>query len=282
MKSFIPGIALLVLIAGSSQGAEEGTFDRSLTVSGPVELDVLTDSGGITVRQGSSGEVRIHARLKASDGWFSSTNAAARIRELIKNPPVEQSGNRIRVGYTNVHDMLRDISMSLEIETPSDTQLRARADSGGIRVSGIRGPVDCKTDSGGVEVNDVSAAVRAAADSGGIAVTHAESLFARADSGSIRASQIAGAIDAEADSGSITVGQTSPADVRLRADSGSVRVSLVPGAGYNVNVATDSGRISAPEITVHGNISPNHLEGRVGNGGPMVKINVESGSVSIN
>ena len=60
----------------------DGSFDRSLSVSGPVDLDVRTDSGGLTVRAGSSGSVRIHAVLKAQHGWFDAGDVEARIREL--------------------------------------------------------------------------------------------------------------------------------------------------------------------------------------------------------
>src|SRR5207248_3280 len=115
-------------------------------------LDVQTDSGGIAVTPGSSGSLRVHAILKAQRGWFESSDVESRIRELERNPPVEQTGNKIQVGYVRDRNLLKGISMRLEIQTPADTQIRARADSGGIRIEGIRGPVDCHTDSGGIEI----------------------------------------------------------------------------------------------------------------------------------
>ncbi|MDQ2777093.1 MAG: hypothetical protein M3Y57_19560, partial [Acidobacteriota bacterium] len=120
---------------------EDGSFDKTLTVSGPVNLDVKTQSGGLAVTRGSSGTVKIHAILKAEHGWFGSDNVEERMRELERNPPVEQNGNRIRIGYLRDRSLLKGISMRLEIQTPSDTQLRAGAESGGIRVQGVRGPV---------------------------------------------------------------------------------------------------------------------------------------------
>ncbi len=128
----------------------EGSFDKSVTVSGAVELDVKTDSGGITVVPGTSGVVRVHAILRGQRNWSGSGDVEARIRELERNPPVEKNGNQIRIGYVHDRDLLKGVSMRLEIETPADTQIRARADSGGIRVEGIKGPVDAHTDSGGI------------------------------------------------------------------------------------------------------------------------------------
>ena len=49
-------IALVVLFASSASFASspQGQFERTLQVSGPVDLEVLTRSGDVTVRAGSS------------------------------------------------------------------------------------------------------------------------------------------------------------------------------------------------------------------------------------
>ena len=268
-----------LLLAGSQ---EDGSFDRSLTVSGPVELEATTDSGGISVRAGGSGSVHIHAILKAQHGWFDSSDVEGRIRELERNPPIEQNGSQVRVGNVHNPDMLRGISMRLEIETPSDTRLRARADSGGIEVSGIRGVVDCKTDSGGVHIRDVGADVHAEADSGGIHIDQVKgSVFARVDSGGIEATNVAGGLDAESDSGHIQLSQTNPSRIHAKTDSGGISVTLAPGAGYNITADTDSGHISVPEMTANSAFSRHHVEGRVRGGGPTVSLRAESGGITV-
>ncbi len=282
MTMSAPGILLLALSAGLLARAEVGSFEKSLTVSGPVDLDVKTDSGAITVRQGVSRVVRIYGIITANRGWFSSGDAASRIAELERNPPIEQQGNHLRVGYVHDSDLLRNISIRFEIETPGDTQLRAHADSGGIHVADIHGPVDCKTDSGGIEITDVSAAVHAAADSGHITARNINgSLFAHVDSGGINASGIAGSIDARTESGSLKLAQTTPAAITAKADSGNVTVTLAPGAGYEVSAETDSGHISVPEMTVHSTFSSHHIEGTIRGGGPLIKLKADSGSVTI-
>jgi hypothetical protein len=283
MNVFAPSLLGLALSTGLLAADEDGSFDKSLTVSGVVDLDVKTDAGGITVRQGSAGTVRIHAILKAEHGWFGWDDVEGRIHDLERHPPIEQSHDRIRVGYVRDNGVLKGISMRLEIETPAGTQLRARADSGGIRVAGLQGPVDCKTDSGGISIDDISSTVHAAADSGGIHVRNVKgSLFAHVDSGGIEASDIGGSIEAETDSGAIRLSQTSPAPIHVKADSGGVTVTLAHGAGYDISADTESGHISTPEMTVRSAFSAHHIEGKVGGGGPLVKIQVESGSVTIN
>ena len=263
-------------------GAEEGSFDRSLSVSGPVNLDVTTEAGGITVLSGSPGSLQVHAILKAQGDWLGSGDVKRRIDELERNPPVEQTGNRIRIGYVQDRALLKGISIRFELQAPPTTQLRARADSGGIRVDGIQGPVDCQTASGGIRIHAVKADVRAAADSGGIDLNHITgAVFARVASGGIDASEVAGSIDAQTDSGGIQVSQTKPAPIRAKADSGAVRVRLTPGSGYDLSVEADSGPISVPEMTVRSGFSAHHVEGKVGSGGPLVQIRVDSGSVKV-
>src|SRR5581483_4222786 len=283
MKAFVLSLVSMTLATGVSIGAEaRGSFDRSLAVSGPVELDVSTDSGGITVTSGASGSVRIHAVLTSQHGWGGSEDVERRIRELERNPPVVQTGNSVRIGYVPTRDLLKGISMRLEIETPADTDLRARADSGGIRAKGILGHVNCKTDSGGIEVEDVGSNVHAQADSGGIHINNVKGLvFARVDSGGIDATQITGAVDAEADSGHIRISQTSPGLIHAKADSGGVSVKLAPGAGYDINAESESGHITVPEMTVNSAFSRHHIEGKIRGGGPLVTIHVDSGGVTI-
>jgi Toastrack DUF4097 len=280
MKSTFLAFALGTAAICAAQ--TEGSFDRSLPVSGPVDLDVVTDSGGIIVTPGSSGSVRIHAFIKAQHGWFDSGDVEHHIREIERNPPIEQNGNRIRIGYVHNRELLRNISLRFEIQTPRETKVRARADSGGIRVEGIQGPADCHTDSGGIEMRDIGSEVHAAADSGGIHIANVKgATYARVDSGGIEANDIAGSIDAETDSGGIHVSQSSAAPIRAKADSGGVTVRLASNAGYDISVQSDSGHISVPEISVHGDLSKHHVEGKVRGGGPMVNVRVESGNISI-
>jgi Toastrack DUF4097 len=281
MRAF--AIALIsFLLAGGVHAADQGSFDRSLTVSGPVDLDVQTDSGGITITTGASGTVRVHAILKGQQGWFGSGDVASRIRELERNPPVEQTGNRVRIGYVHDRDLLKGVSMRLEIETPADTQVRARADSGGIRLDGVRGPADCKTDSGGIEIRNVGSETRAAADSGRIHLSNIKGpVSAHVDSGGIEAIDVSGSIEAKADSGGIRLVQTSAAPIHASADSGGVHVRLAPGAGYDLSLESESGNISVPEMTIKSGFSKHHVEGKVHNGGPLVSVRVDSGGVTV-
>jgi DUF4097 and DUF4098 domain-containing protein YvlB len=106
-------------------------------------------------------------------------------------------------------------------------------------------------------------------------------LFARVDSGGIEAVGIGGSINAQTDSGGVTLEQTTAATITAKAESGSISVRLAHGRGYDVDAETDSGHMSIPEMTVQSSFSSHHIEGKVGGGGPLVRIHVDSGSISI-
>jgi hypothetical protein len=275
-------LAALVAAAAFAQ-QPEGGFERSLPVSGPVELDVRTDSGGIVVTPSAGSTVRVRAVLKGNRGRNKNTaDIENRIRAIERNPPVEQTGSRIRVGYVSDRTLLKGISMRLEITTPVETRLRAHADSGGVRVQGISGPAECQTDSGGIEATGIGGGVRAQADSGGIRLRDIRgAVFARADSGGIDAINVAGAVDAQTDSGGIRIEQNTAAPVLARADSGGANVRLAPTAGYNVDVASQSGRITLPEMTLSGAFSRHRAAGKVRGGGPLVDVKVDSGEIVV-
>ena len=109
-------IALVVLFASTIVFAStpQGTFEKTLTVSGPVDLEVLTRSGDVTVRAGSSGSVFIRGKIYVGDHWLSG-NRDADVHEIEQHPPIRQEGNSIHIDYVNMHN----ISVTYEISVPA-------------------------------------------------------------------------------------------------------------------------------------------------------------------
>jgi hypothetical protein len=283
MENIMRLLALFAIAGGLCYAQRtDGSFERTLNVTGFADLELTTDAGGIDVVPGPRGTIRIRGILKAEDNWFRRReDVESRIRELEAHPPIVQNGNSIRV---EVHDrsLLRGISMRLEVETPSDSRLRARADSGGIDVRGIKGPVECHTDSGGIHASEIDSEVRATADSGGIHIRRVNGpVYAHADSGGIDAMEISGSIEAEVDSGGVRVSQTAPAPIRARSYSGGADITLAGTGGYDIQAHAGSGRITAPEITVSGRISSHEVNGKLRGGGALVDVRTDSGHIDI-
>jgi hypothetical protein len=205
----------------------------------------------------------------------------SRIRELEAHPPITQTGSSIRVAVRD-RSVLKGIAMRLEVEAPPDSRLRARADSGGIDVRGIKGPVDCQTDSGGIRASEIDGEVRAAADSGGIHIRRANGpVYARADSGGIDALEVAGSIDVQVDSGGLRVSQTATAPIKAHTDSGGADIVLARAGGYDIRAHAGSGRVTAPDVTISGKLSRHEVNGRLRGGGALVDVRTDSGNIDI-
>jgi len=224
----------------------DGQFERSLTVTGPVNLDVATGSGAIEVRSGSPGAVRINGTIKARSDMRAT--AEAKVRYIETNPPIVMSGNTIRIGHIKDPAYRNNISISYEIQVPPDTELAASTGSGSIRIDGLHRAIDTSTGSGSITIANIDGDVTAKTGSGGIEV---HSLTGRAElqtgSGSIRADGIAGSLRAGTGSGQIsldfrTVEQGAPLDVEAQTGSGGIEVSGVYGS---LKASTGSGSIRA-------------------------------------
>jgi DUF4097 and DUF4098 domain-containing protein YvlB len=307
---------------GISADGVEGTFDRDLTVSGPVELEVTSGSGNVIIRTGTDGAVHVHARLRSSNGpWasFSGTSPEQRIRELEKNPPIEQSGNRIQIGPKSWNEGWSNVSISYDITVPATTRVEARSGSGDLEVAALTGPVDVSTGSGDIRVARIRTAVAAHTGSGDITLEGAASARTSTGSGNVNASGIRGDLDARSGSGDITAvqqgkgevdistgsgdieltGATGPVHVRaasgdievqgaptspwdLSASSGRVRVRLPSQGGFDLDLHSSSGRIdTSVPITITGSQSRREVKGQVRGGGPRVQVSTSSGGIII-
>lgn len=259
----------------------EAAFERTLTVTGPVSLDVSANSGVIRILRGEAGAVQIRGVARARSTFFIWGDLAGRMRRIEENPPIAQDGNTIGVGDVTDRWLLRGINLLVEIITPPETEVRALADSGDIRIEGIDGPVECETDSGQIEISNAGAEVRATSDSGSIHIQVVKGpVDARSDSGRIEALEIAGTIDATTDSGSIQLSQTIVAPVCAKSDSGRIRVKLADNGGYCIRARTDHGEIEMPVLTRQ-RLSRHELEGDVRGGGSVVDLETDSGGIEV-
>src|SRR5438270_8597183 len=169
MRSSTYPLALLLAGAYVLAASQPAEFDRALTVSGPVLLEVRSDPGGVSVSAATDSLVRVHATIRSLYGRFDMGLVEANIQALVQDPPIEQSGNRIRVGYANPA-RLRGVSIHFDIEVPRLTEARVQTTSGGIRINGIAGPVLAETHSGHTEISNVIVLISATGHSGSIVI----------------------------------------------------------------------------------------------------------------
>src|ERR1700674_2537643 len=91
-SSFVMIAIALVVIFSSAAGfasTPQGGFEKTLTVNGPVDLEVLTRSGDVTVRAGSSGSIFIRGKIYVGDHWLMGTRQTD-VHEIEQHPPIRQ------------------------------------------------------------------------------------------------------------------------------------------------------------------------------------------------
>jgi DUF4097 and DUF4098 domain-containing protein YvlB len=297
----------------------EGSFSRTLAVSGPVDLDVQTGSGDIQIRTGAAETVQVRGRVRCWSVW-SGVSADECVRRVEADPPVAQSGNLIRLGAPRGLWAWDGVSIGFDVIVPPDARVRTRSGSGGQVVGGVRGPVDASAGSGDIRIGPTSGNVRVFTGSGHIELEGSGgSVLARAGSGSIRAMAVTGDLEIHTGSGRVSVTQTAQGrtdittgsgdisvsdaheSLRLRAGSGNVAVDgepsgiwnvaaasgnvtvrVLPGAAFDLDAHSSSGRIDSEHpITAVGSVSRRQLRGQVRGGGPRVEVSTASGAIRI-
>lgn len=270
---------LLILTGGCSTRASylraagpvrqtQGSFDKTLTVSGTTDLDITTGAGSIDVRQGSGNRVEIHGRIYASNNWsFSNQDQQKAIRNLESNPPIEQSGQSIRIGRILDRDTEQHVSISYEIVAPAQSNIRAHTGSGSLNVEGMSGRVEAGTGSGSVTLRDIKG-----------------DLQARTGSGPIRATGVHSGLRMSTGSGGIEVEGEQTATWDLQTGSGGIDVRLPKTASFDLSAHTGSGGVTVDfPLTVSGRIdsSRHEVTGKVGTGQFALTARTGSGHIRI-
>ena len=290
-----------ILTLAATASTPQGTFERTLTVSGPVDLEVLTHSGDVTVKAGSSGSVVIRGKIFVGDRWLMGSRSGD-VQSIQQNPPIRQEGNSIHIDYVDV----RNVSIDYEITVPNDTTVRSRSGSGDQRIEGTHGNVDVQTGSGDVKLENLNGEIRLQTGSGNIRAHEvAGAVHGGAGSGDIEIHEsgqgdvdlhtgsgniivrgVQGGFHGEAGSGDITVEGAQSGSWEIHTGSGNVDVRLPSNAAFDADISSSSGSVNVDspiEMTVQGRVNDMHksIHGKVRGGGPLLRVRTGSGDIHI-
>lgn len=276
MKFAVAATAVLAL-ATLPALASEANFERTFPVNGRVDLSVSTGSGNIHLTRGSGNQVHIYGRIKSSWGGGSEQ----RVREIAANPPVEQTGNIIRIG--GHHENLHNISIDYEIQAPENAFLDANSGSGDVTDDGIGESAKLSTGSGNIHATGLHGSFSVNTGSGNIYAAQSGSgdVKAQTGSGNIELHDLRGSLRAVTGSGDIKISGSPTGEWKL--ETGSGNVEFWPGnSGLTLDASTGSGNVhSDHEMAVQGSFDHHHITGKINGGGPTVRIQTGSGDVRI-
>jgi DUF4097 and DUF4098 domain-containing protein YvlB len=276
IKLFCLAATAAMALAAVPSLASEATFDRTLTVSGRVELSVSTGSGNIRLTHGTGNQVHIFGRVKAGRGGFEeNVNATA------AHPPIEQTGNIIRVGSR--HPTLHNMSIDYEIQAPENAYLDVSTVSGDVDDDGVGDNAKLNTGSGNIHATGLHGGFTVGTGSGNIYAeqTSQGDVKAETGSGNIELRNLRGGLKAETGSGNIKLGGAPTAPWRIETGSGGVDF-WAGNAALTLEAETDSGSIHTDrELAGQESSDRHHVTGKLNGGGPTVKIGSGSGNIRI-
>jgi DUF4097 and DUF4098 domain-containing protein YvlB len=295
------GLAVLFASTFAAASTPQGHFEKTLQVSGPVNLEVETGSGDIVVHSGASGSVSIRAKIYVGDHWLFGSRQTD-VSDIEQHPPVRQDGNSIHIEKVTA----RNISIDYEITVPVDATIRSHSGSGNetiegthgnadvttgsgdVKLSRLTGEIHVQTGSGNVRATEIAGPLRGGAGSGDIEVQEIASgdVDLRTGSGNVSVRGIQGALRTETGSGDITAEGTQAGAWEIRTGSGNVHVRLPQNAAFDADISTSSGTLdlNVPiTTTVQGRVQEGrkHIVGKAGGGGPALSVRTGSGDIHI-
>jgi DUF4097 and DUF4098 domain-containing protein YvlB len=276
MKLVLAACAALA-VAALPALASEANFERNLSVNGRVELSVSTGSGHIHLTHGSGTEVHISGHVKSNWGGGGDE----RVREIAANPPIEQTGNIIRIG--SHHENLHNISIDYDIQAPANAFLEGSSGSGDVTDDGVGENAKLSTGSGSIHATGLRGSINVNTGSGDIYAeqTGEGDVKAQTGSGSVELRDIHGSLRAGTGSGDIKISGSPAGEWKLETGSGSIE--FWPGnTGFTLDASTGSGSVHTDhEMQVQGSFDRHHIVGKINGGGPTVRIQTGSGDVKI-
>ena len=277
----------------------ETSFEREMEVRVPLQLEVATGSGDISVHRGEEGKLRVTSEFGVRAG--SQEEAEELARRIREDPPIEVEGDLVRVGGLRKYNLRTwaagpSAVFDFSISTPSETEVRVESGSGDQSVRNLKGPVTAKAGSGDIQVQDVEGHVEIDTGSGDIAVVRVRSsvsasirsgdldlgeiggeVSVRIGSGDARLRHLGGSIHVTSGSGDVNLESTVPDGVEwiLKAGSGDVGLLLPGGSRFNLSARSVLGEIETGfGLQASGGIGK-RVEGKVGDN-PTTSITIKT------
>ncbi|HKW87271.1 MAG TPA: DUF4097 family beta strand repeat-containing protein [Candidatus Acidoferrales bacterium] len=315
---FVPLIAISAFLAGCTDWQSyPGSFDRTLSVSGPVRVELENGSGDVHLSQGSDSQVVIHCQFHVH--VWPGQDPHSRIADVSAHPPVAQDSGLIRIGNDVQH--WSDVEFDYTIQVPHATEVHLVNGSGDMVISGIQGPATLttgsgditadrigndtivKTGSGTVELSDIAGEVEATAGSGDITLNHVqraarvhtgsgnitvdnpgESASIVAGSGDIQVSNPSGDLRVHTGSGEIDINGSPSASAfwEIQSGSGDVTLDVSSSSNFRFYAHSSDGSIDTSiPINITEKTSSRELRGTVGSGQARVEVETSSGDIRI-
>jgi DUF4097 and DUF4098 domain-containing protein YvlB len=261
----------LAFSAGCSElvGADLGKYvereDKHFSTTSKPTVALATFDGPIEIRPWDKPEVQVTIEKRGPD---KSSVSAIEVR-------AEQTGDTVSIEVTAPKPSIGLMfgfsrSAKLIVLVPASAEVSARSGDGSIDVERISGRLDLRSGDGSIHARALSGDVTVQTGDGSIALDGTfTSLHARTGDGSVKIR--------------VTSGGAASSAWDISTGDGSVTLELPDGFGADLDAHTGDGGIHLNDLTlsnVTGQLGRNTVRGRLGPGGPVVKVRTGDGSIT--
>lgn len=281
-RLLVVGVQILAALSiAVPAAAQRFAFERTYDVSAAPVVDVSTTRGKINIRVGEPGRIVVAGAATVRLGLSAPGNAVSLAQKVAANPPIERSGDRLRLRSPSDPAENRAMTVNYEMRVPPDTRVIAVSDSGAIDVRDVAGHVEVRTQSSAIslmslasaDIETGSGAVRLDGASGAIRISTSSS--------AITAQRLRGGLQTRTESGRTILSGTPSQPWEVSAGSGSIEVDFQSPIKATLSATAGSGSVYTPERLITGSVERQRVEGAIGGGGPVVRLYSRSGSIRV-
>ncbi len=271
-----------------------------------IELDPLTGTGLMLLNSNGATQIdswekpnlwiRAKKTVEFETGWFGflglrdqtgNLNDAKKALSQVEVQIQQEDGN-LKV-ETRVPPYSSNIQgrVDYEILVPREMNIEVHSSNGQVGVTGIHGEVRAHSTNGKMKISKINGPVAVEATNGKVEIEEIDgALMARTTNGKIEAMGVVGPAEIEATNGRIDLGlERAPLEgesIFCRTVNGGVRVSLPNDSAFHADLETFHGSLRSDfPLNVGENENETRWEGPVGQGGGLVKLRTNNGSIEI-
>lgn len=285
-----PGISLgLLLLLSAASCWEEAGIERTevsehtYPASAIQNVSLENRNGRIHLQAWDRAEIQLKVTKRVKGRGLDETEEI--LKEIQVEPIHEGETLTIRAVWPNHWSWWgRSASVQYDIKLPPRLNVKTTSSNGRVVASGVEGKQRYSTTNGSIQVQGSHGSLETETTNGAIEIDGASGvLLAQTTNGTIRIQNIRGRLQAKTTNGRVRASFSTPPDgeVVLNTKNGSVRLTLPSQTHADVVARTVNGSIATDfPLTVQGEIGKK-LEGRLGEGGPPIRLSTVNGSIRI-
>ncbi|MDH3212945.1 MAG: hypothetical protein OEM05_10715 [Myxococcales bacterium] len=277
------GRFLRSLLAGIpwSEHAEEDVVLHLTLPPGGQTLRLHNANGRTRIVGADRSDIEVRARKKAR---AESAEAAKRLLETIRIV-ADEVGDALELEVEVPRKWNRRGYANLEVSVPRSLSLQVSASNGKVAIEGVRAAVRAHSSNGSVSIVDVIGDIEIGTSNAMVCCSCTRGrLIARSSNGKIELDKHCGSVDASTSNGLIraTLEEVSKGGIQLATSNGRIVLELPDEVDADVDIRVDNGVIRNDRLLCQCfRETPGQIRGRLGSGGPLIKLRTSNGVIAL-